>query len=420
MVWFLKPMSHIRPETLGIIACPGGEAFTDSIIKHLKRIYKRRFERKAALLAEKYERSKEEISRDLNYNQDLKSPRGVQRGSTETCRIPEFRIPAAYTRFPNGEFKVEILHSIRGMDLYIVQDVENHLPLRFTNSPEAYELNVNEHFFCLMVTIDAAFQAGARSITVVLPTYPYSRQHKKKGRESLTAVRVGQILEFLGVKRIITLDIHSRDIYNGFRTLLLENLHASYQILVKLSEILDLRNPDLVVVAPDTGAVERNKFFASNLGVPLSVLYKERDYSRFSLNAKDSNIVSMKLLGSVEGKIVFMVDDMLGTGSTLIKAMKVLKDMGARQIICAVSIPLFTGDAVKHFDEAFKAGYFYRIIGTNAVQHDEKLLSKEWYISADVSNLFARIISRLHHNMSLSELLDNRKIIQKLLSRQKT
>jgi len=413
-------MSHIRPETLGIIACPGGEAFTDSIIKHLKRIYKRRFERKAALLAEKYERSKEEISRDLNYDQDLKSPRGVQRGSTETCRIPEFRIPAAYTRFPNGEFKVEILHSIRGMDLYIVQDVENHLPLRFTNSPEAYELNVNEHFFCLMVTIDAAFQAGARSITVVLPTYPYSRQHKKKGRESLTAVRVGQILEFLGVKRIITLDIHSRDIYNGFRTLLLENLHASYQILVKLSEILDLRNPDLVVVAPDTGAVERNKFFASNLGVPLSVLYKERDYSRFSLNAKDSNIVSMKLLGSVEGKIVFMVDDMLGTGSTLIKAMKVLKDMGARQIICAVSIPLFTGDAVKHFDEAFKAGYFYRIIGTNAVQHDEKLLSKEWYISADVSNLFARIISRLHHNMSLSELLDNRKIIQKLLSRQKT
>ncbi len=411
-------MSHIRPETLGIIACPGGEAFADSVIKHLKRIYRRRFERKAALLAEKYERSKEEIFRDLNYNQDLKSLKGVKRGSAETCRIPEFRIPAAYTRFPNGEFKVEILSSIRGMDLFIVQDVENHLPLRFSNSPETFELNVNEHFFCLMVTIDAALQAGAGSITVVLPTYPYSRQHKKKGREGLTAIRVGQILEFLGVKRIITLDIHSRDIYNGFRTLLLENLHASYQILVKLSEILDLRDPDLVVVAPDTGAVERNKFFASSLGVPLSVLYKERDYSRFSLNAKDSNIIAMKLLGSVEGKTVFMVDDMLGTGSTLIKAMKVLKDLGAKQIICAVSIPLFTGDAVKHFDEAYQAGYFYRIIGTNAVQHDERLLSKEWYISADVSKLFARIISRLHHNMSLSELLDNRKIIQKLLNRQ--
>ncbi|MFQ3619576.1 MAG: ribose-phosphate diphosphokinase [Spirochaetales bacterium] len=412
-------MSQLRLDTLGIIACPGGEAFTDAIIKHLRQIYKKRFERKASILAQKYERTKEEISRDINYDEDLQSLKGVKKGDVETCRLPAFKVPAAYTRFPNGEFKVEILSSIRGKDLYIVQDVENHLPLQFVNSSETYELNVNEHFFCLMVTIDAAVQAGAGSITVVLPTYPYSRQHKKKGKPWLTAVRIGQILEFLGVKRIITLDIHSRDIYNGFRRLLLENLHASYQIMLKLSELIDLRDPNLVVVAPDTGAVERNKFFALSLGVPLSVLYKERDYSRFSVNAKDSNIVAMRLLGSVEGKTVFMVDDMLGTGSTLIKAMRVLKEMGAKQIICAVSIPLFTGNAVDYFEQAYQEGLFFRIIGTNAVRHDEKLLSKEWYISADVSKLFARIISRLHHNMSLSELLDNRQIIQKLLSRQK-
>jgi ribose-phosphate pyrophosphokinase len=410
-------MCSIKSDTLGIIACPGGEAFTDEIINHLKKSYRRSFERKKDLLAAKYARSKEEISRDLNYNHDLRSSEGLRNRNLESCVIPSFKVPAAYTRFPNGEYKVEILSSIRGKDLYIVQDVENHLPLKFSNSDTAYELNVNEHFFCLMVTIDAAIQAGAGSVTVVLPTYPYSRQHKKKGRESLTAVKIGQILEFLGVKRIITLDIHSRDIYNGFRRLLLENLHASYQILLKLSEIIDLKDPDLVVVAPDTGAVERNKFFASSLGVPLSMLYKERDYSRFSVDAKQNNIVSMKLLGSVEGKIVFMVDDMLGTGSTLIKAMKLLKSLGARQIISAVSIPLFTGDAIKYFDEAYQEGYFYRLIGTNAVRHDDTILKKEWYISADVSNLFARIISRLHHNRSLSELLDNRRVIQKLLSR---
>ena len=189
-----------------------------------------------------------------------------------------------------------------------------------------------------MVTVDAAIQAGAASVTVVLPTYPYGRQHKKKGREGLTAIRIGQILEFLGVKRIITLDIHSRDISNGFRRLLLENLHGSYQILLKLSEIVDLKDPDLVMVAPDTGAVDRNKFYASSLGIPLAMLYKERDYSRYSENAGKNNIVSMKLLGSVEGKIVFMADDLLGTGSTLIKAMKLLKTLGARKIICAVSI----------------------------------------------------------------------------------
>lgn len=227
------------------------------------------------------------------------------------------------------------------------------------------------------------------------------------------------MFEFLGVKRVITLDIHSRDISNGFRRLHLENLHASYQILLKLSEIIDLKDPDLVMVAPDTGAVDRNKFYALSLGIPLAMLYKERDYSRYSQNAADNNIVSMKLLGNVEGKTVFMADDLLGTGSTLIKAMKLLKTLGAKKVICAVSIPLFTGEAINHFEKAFQEGSFFRIIGTNAVQHDERLLDREWYICADVSNLFARIISRLHHNLSLSELLDNRRIIQHLLSREK-
>jgi ribose-phosphate pyrophosphokinase len=264
--------------------------------------------------------------------------------------------------------------------------------------------------------VDAAIRAGAASSTVVLPSYPYSRQHKKKGREGITAIKIGQILEFLGVKRIITLDIHSGDISNGFRRLHIENLHASYQILLRLSKLIDLKDPDLVVVAPDTGAVDRNKFYASSLSRPLALLYKERDYSKISQNAKNNNIVSMRLLGSVENKIVFMADDMLGTGSTLITAMKLLKTMGAKKVICAISLPYFTGEAIDHFEEVYHQGLFDTIIGTNAVRHDERLLSKEWYIQADVSNLFARIISRLHYNLSLSQLLDNRKVIQNLLA----
>lgn len=410
-------MSFTKSETLGILACPGGEDIAGEIIEHLKRIYVRRFERRARILAAKYGMSKEDVAREINIDRDLRSSRRISPGALEVCRPPLYKIPAAYTRFPNGEFKAEILSSIRGMDVYIVQDVENHLPIKFSVSEERHELNVNEHFFCLMVTVDAAIQAGAAAVTVVLPTYPYGRQHKKKGREGLTAIRIGQILEFLGVKRIITLDIHSRDISNGFRRLLLENLHASYQILLKLSELVDLKDPDLVMVAPDTGAVDRNKFYALSLGIPLAMLYKERDYSRYSKNAGDTNIVSMKLLGSVEGKTVFMADDLLGTGSTLIKAMKLLKTLGAKKIICAVSIPLFTGEAIEHFETAYREGHFYRIIGTNAVRHDERLLSREWYLCADVSSLFARIISRLHHDLSLSELLDNRRIIQRLLSK---
>ncbi|HTH13697.1 MAG TPA: ribose-phosphate diphosphokinase, partial [Spirochaetia bacterium] len=123
-----------------------------------------------------------------------------------------------------------------------------------------------------------------------------------------------------------------------------------------------------------------------------------------------------KLLGDVRGKNVFLADDLLGTGGTLIKAFKLLKEMGAKKIVAGISLPLFTGEAIQFFDEAYEQGLFHKIIGTNAVFHDETLLDRPWYATANVSNLFARAMSRLHHNRSLSSLLDNSAIIQKLLN----
>jgi ribose-phosphate pyrophosphokinase len=240
----------------------------------------------------------------------------------------------------------------------------------------------------------------------VLPVYPYSRQHKAKGREALTASRLGMIFENLGVNRIITLDIHSREIGNGFSKLSFENLHASYQIIWALTHLLQ-SGEDFVVVAPDTGAVDRNKFFASTLKKPLALLYKERDYSRITKNATDTNIAQIKLLGCVKDKNVFMADDMLGTGGTLLKAMNFLKAEGAKKVICSVSLPIFSGNAIEVFDEAYKQGLFYRIIGTNAV-YNEELPKREWYYSVNISKLFAQTISRLHQGLSLSSLLDNR------------
>ena len=211
---------------------------------------------------------------------------------------------------------------------------------------------------CLLTAIDAAVQSGAGRISLILPAYPYSRQHKKKGREGLTAARFGQIVEFFGVSRIITLDIHSREIENCFNKLRLENLHASFQIIETLSTIVDLKHEDLVVLAPDTGAVDRNKFYASTLQKPLALLYKERDYSKVGKSASDTNITEMRLLGDVRGKTVFMADDMLGTGGTILKAMKYLKELGVAKIICAVSLPLFSATAIDDFDKAYQEGYF--------------------------------------------------------------
>jgi ribose-phosphate pyrophosphokinase len=119
----------------------------------------------------------------------------------------------------------------------------------------------------------------------------------------------------------------------------------------------------------------------------------------------------------VKGKTVFSADDMIGTGGTLLKGMKSLKDLGAERIICAVSLPLFSGSAIEDFEAAYRQGLFYRIIGTNAVHHRE-LLQKEWYVPADVTGLFAQIISSVHQNRSLSSMLDNRDLVAKRIKRQ--
>lgn len=410
-------MNYSDPTKLGILACPGGEVLANQVVRRLGAIYRRRFDKKTAILASRYHLSEELVTRKINFDNDIQSSLLYIPGNVNQYRAPNFKVNVRHTFFANGEVKAEILDSVRGKDIYIFQDVENHQPIAFNDGAEQRILSVNDHLMSLLVTIDAVAQAGAERINLVLPVYPYSRQHKKKGREGLTAARVSQMFEHLGVSRVITLDIHSREIENAFDKMRLENLHASLQIIEKLIGIADISRDDFVVLSPDTGAVDRNKFYANALQRPLALLYKERDYSKVTKNAANSNITDMRLLGDVKGKTVFMADDMIGTGGTLLKGMKSIKELGASRIICAATLPLFSGSAIEDFDAAYKEGLFYRIIGTNAVYHRE-LLSREWYVQADVTGLFAQIISLLHHNRSLSSMLDNRELVAKRIKRQ--
>jgi ribose-phosphate pyrophosphokinase len=411
-------MSYINPQHLGIIACPGANGFAEKIISHLREITKHDILKKIKNLSGKYGVPEKEMLKEYNLFKHLIDQNINELRTPEELYVPGFKINTKFTRFTNGEFKAEIMDSIRGLDVFIVQDIANHYPIMFHNAKIEHSLSVNDQIFCLLVAVDAALQAGAGSVTIVIPSYPYARQHRKKSREGLTASRFGQMLEFIGVKRIITLDIHSKEIENSFNNLRLENLHASHQIIKELKGLLDLNNPDIVVISPDTGSIDRNKFYSQSLSKPLGLIYKERDYSKLSYNAKESNITNVNLLGDVKNKTVIIADDMLGTGGTFLEAITYLKKMGAKKIICAVSLPFFTGDAIKHFDEAYKQGIFYRLIGTNAVYHDEKLHSKEWYISTDVSLLFAESIFKLHNCQSLSLLLDNRNIIKDILEKE--
>ena len=396
-------MPYSEPTNLAIVACPGGEAFANAVITHLRNMYKHRFTLKNDVISKRYQMQKEELIRKINLDSDIQTSDVCMRGSVESYRPPIFKVNTRFTYFMNGEFKTELLDSVRGKDVYIFQDCENHEILPLNDGKNKLSLSVNDHVMSMLVTIDAVQEAGAKTITLVLPVYPYSRQHKKKGREGLTARTLGHIYENLGVNRIITLDLHSREIVNAFSLTHLENLHASYQIIRELSKCVDLVNKteDMVIVSPDTGAIDRNKFYASGLKLPLAMIYKERDYSIVTQDAHSTNIKAVKLLGDVKGKVAFLADDMLGTGGTLLKAMGFLKEQGATKVICAISLPFFTGNAIEQFDEAYKQGLFYRIIGTNAVYHED-LLNREWYISTDVSGLFANVIMRIHHNQSVA------------------
>jgi ribose-phosphate pyrophosphokinase len=410
-------MIYSSPHQIGVLACPGGAVFADKLISELEYLSQKGTRRKVDILAQKYDMSPEQIIRQINLSLDLRPTTMNFSNPQDRIRAIHYRVPAVFTRFANGEYKTEITSTVRNSDLYIIQDVENQYPVTLNEGDsETYTLSINDHIFCLLVSVDAALQAGARSVTVVLPTYPYARQHKKKGREGLTAARVGQILENLGVARILTLDLHSKEIENSFNRLRVENLHASYQILKVLNQVIDLRDPDLVIVSPDTGSVDRNKFYSTALNKALGMIYKERDYTRASLSATQNNITHIRLLGDVKGKTVFMADDMLGTGGTLLKAMKTLHELGASRIICAVSLPVFSGSAIEDFERAYRSGLIYRLIGTNAIYHDESLLSREWYLSADICQLFARAICRLHNHRSVGSLMDNRRIIKQLLN----
>lgn len=408
-------MKYYDENSLAIIACPAGEHFAELTIKHLEKLSVSRFNKRIDAISKRYEKDRKDIVRELNFLSDLNSCRMPNHKALDKMVLPRFKVKSRFTHFVNGELKTEILDSIRGRNVYIFQDVENHHPVLINDGKEMHTFTVNDNLMSLIVTIDAARHAGAHVINLVLPAFPYSRQHKKKGREGLTASLLARFYEFFDVSNIITLDIHSREIENAFNTCLLQNLHASYQIINELAKIVDINSQDLVIVAPDSGAVDRNKFYATSLKKPLAMLYKERDYSVVSLNAKQSNIVSMNLLGDVKGKTAFLADDMLGTGGTLLKAFEFLQKEGAKKVIAAISLPLFNGNAISQFDEAYKNGLFYRIIGTNAIYHEE-LKTKEWYIESDVSKLFAQTIFRTQSNDSVSSLLDNREIIQKTLA----
>jgi len=341
-------MSHPSRGILCLIACRSGLAFTRRIINELQAIYER--------------------EPDLEEFQFTESEEVV---------------------FANGEIKTVINENIRGQDVYVVQCIDD---------PLAPDRSVNDNLMAVLTAINAAYNSDAESVTAVLPQFPYSRQERKRTRESITAQQVCRFLEASGADRIITIDIHSEAIEGFLCNAHLENLHA-YRLI---GEYFTQTFPtdELIVVAPDVGSADRARAFARIMETELAIVDKERNYK------EPSSIARMSLVGEVEGKDVFMGDDLVATGGTLINASRLLKEKGAERVYLACSLPFFSGRAVEIFDEAHSNGVFDAMIGTDAVFRGEDFAKDHpWYHEVSVAPLFARVIHNINQKRSVSELL---------------
>ena len=320
----------------------------------------------------------------------------AERLSTEFNRIlrsegnpsPFAVTPSREITFANGEKKIVIEESVRGKDVYIVQLMDD---------PHG-KANINDNIMTLACAINAAWYSDAARVTAVIPQYPYSRQDKKKGREPITALIFGRLLEACGCHKIITLDIHSEACEGFFQKVQMENLHAGRSVIKWMQENVKLEN--LMVVAPDVGSAKRNQFFAKAFGKELAIIEKTRDYSR------QSTISSMTLVGNVEGRDVFVNDDMIATGGTLLNACRLLKDKGAREITISVSLPYFSNQSYQLFDKAFAEGLFDRVVGTDAVYWGPQFLADHpWYKELSMAPLFAKVMHNMNQDRSVSRLL---------------
>ena len=325
-------------------------------------------------------------------------------------------IDAQTPRFGSGEAKGTIEESIRGDDLYFMVDICNY-SLTYSLCGMVNHMSPDDHFQDLKRVIAAA--AGkARRINVIMPFLYEGRQHKRSGRESLDCATALQELVSMGVENIITFDAHDPRVQNAIPLKGFETVQPIYQFikyLLKNETELQIDSDHMMVISPDEGGMKRAIFFANVLGLDMGMFYKRRDYTQI-INGRNP-IVAHEFLGSdIEGKDVMVIDDMISSGESMLDVAKELKMRKARKVFIFATFGLFTNGLSK-FDEYYQNGLIDRIFTTNLVYQTPELLSREYYISCDLSKYIALIIDKLNHDASISGLLDPADRIQKVIKK---
>ena len=359
---------------LRLIACPGAEELTNLIDKHLVR-----------------------WANDAGLNEKT------------------FIIPAECPRFQSGDAKGLVQESVRGDDIFIVVDPGNY-SVTYKLFNYVNHMSPDDHFANLKRIIQAV--AGkAHRVSVIMPSLYGGRQHRRDVRESLDCSVALQELQSMGVRNIITFDAHDPRVVNSVPLMSFDNAMPTYQVLKSLLH----KNPEIsfdkekfIVVSPDEGAMSRNMYFSSVLGCNLGMFYKRRDYTR--VVSGRNPIVAHEYLGdSVEDKTVFIADDIIASGESMLEVATNLKERGAKRIIANATFPLFTSGLEK-FDQAVADGRLDYVVGTNLTYRLPELLTRDWYVDVDVSKYAAYFVVALNHDMSVSSIIDPIKKIEALLA----
>lgn len=319
-------------------------------------------------------------------------------------------------RFSSGDGKGLIKSSIRGDDIFIIVDVGNYSCTYKMFGRENY-MSPDDHFQDLKRVIQA-MGGKAHRISVVMPILYGGRQHRRNYRESLDCAVMLQELQAMGVSNMITFDAHDARVCNATPLMGFDNVMPSYQVLKAMfSEIkdLDVSPESFMVVSPDEGALNRNMYYASVLGVQMGMFYKRRDYSTI-VNGRNPIVAHEYLGNSVEGKTVFVSDDIISSGDSMLDIAYELKKRKAKRIVAYATYPIFTGGLAK-FDKAYEEGMIDYVFGTNLTYRTPDLLSREWFKEVDVSKYIAYLIAAINHDISTSKVIDPHLKIKSLLTR---
>ncbi len=282
---------------------------------------------------------------------------------------------AAVGRFSDGEVTVEIRQNVRARDVFVVQS---------TCAP------TNENLMELLIMVDALKRASARRITAVIPYFGYARQDRRprSTRVPISAKVVANLLETVGVERLLTMDLHADQI-QGFFDIPVDNIYASP---VLLSDVKSKAYSNLVVISPDVGGVVRARALAKQLGCDLAIIDKRRP----TVNVSEV----MHVIGEIEGRNCVIMDDMIDTAGTLVKAAEVLKERGAKSVYAYCTHPVFSGPAV----ERIRASHIDEVVITNTIPLSDAARACPKIRQLSVAFLFAETIRRISDGESVTSL----------------